>query len=140
MSNPFVDKLRELDTHLKGTVPPVFDTQLEHLFEIVPAAVMFLDINGKIIRANKRAIEMLGQKVEGKSAKDLFRDHERRQVLDAQVIQTGIPRRHELHEHRRADGTRVWLLTDRIPHHNIAGKVDGVLLFSVDVTGVVDRT
>jgi len=141
--NPDLDALRRVDRELAFSAPPVegphpYDVQLSHLFDMIPASVMLKDSHGNIVKANKQAELMLAlYEITGRNAREIFRDHERRDMLDAQVIQTGIPKRGELHEHLRPDGTRIWMLEDRIPHHDKTGSVDGVLVFAVDVSIIV---
>lgn len=137
MSNPFLQRLRELDQKLQLEPIEQFDAQLSHLFEVVPSAVLFQDLLGRIVLSNSRACDLLGFNPDGRMAKDVFKDTERR---GTQVVMTGIPKRGELHEYTREDGTRFWLLTDRIPHYSPSGRIDGVLIFSVDVTSVVERS
>lgn len=140
MSNPYLQQLRELDQKLQLEPIEQFDAQLSHLFEVVPSAVMFQDLLGRVVLSNSRACDLLGFNPDGKMIKDVFKDTERRGNLGSQVVLTGIPKRGELHEYTRDDGTRFWLLTDRIPHHGSFGHIDGVLIFSVDVTSVVERS
>src|SRR5688500_13630306 len=55
---------------------------------------------------------------------------------DLSVIRTGMPRMGIEEAHPASDGTLRWYRTDKVPHRNSQGDVDGVIVLAADITQV----
>lgn len=111
------------------------------IFHSVPAMIWYKDAHNRIIRANRAAAASMGltvEAIEGRSTYDLYprEDAEAYFADDLEVIRTGQPRLGILEPYQHATGERVWVRTDKLPYRDENGNVNGVIVFSVDVTAL----
>lgn len=116
----------------------VAQEQLEVMFHSVPAMIFYKDCSNRILRANWYAAVMLGcstQELEGKQMEDLFPfDAAEQYRADLEVIQAGRPKRGSIERYYNADCEERWAETDRIPYVGSDGGIEGVIVFSRDIT------
>ncbi|HIA52158.1 MAG TPA: PAS domain-containing sensor histidine kinase [Candidatus Melainabacteria bacterium] len=108
------------------------------IFDSVPAMIWYKDRHNIILRANKPAAESMGYTVEtivGKSTYDLYpEDAEKYYQDDLSVINSGESRLGIVDRYVNSSGEILWLQTDKIPLRDKAGNIQGVMVFSQDVT------
>lgn len=108
------------------------------IFDSVPAMIWYKDRHNIILRANKPAAESMGYTVEtivGKSTYDLYpEDAEKYYQDDLSVINSGESRLGIVDRYVNSAGEILWLQTDKIPLRDKAGDIQGVMVFSQDVT------
>ena len=116
----------------------VAQEQLEVMFHSVPAMIFYKDCSNRILRANWYAAVMLGcstQELEGKQMEDLFPfDAAEQYRADLEVIQAGRPKRGSIERYYNADCEERWAETDRIPYVGLGGGIEGIIVFSRDIT------
>jgi PAS domain S-box-containing protein len=118
---------------------------VKKIFETSPIATTVLDTDGRIIRANGRAEEILGL-TESDIAGRAYDDPEWR-IFDrdgdpipsselpfARVLDTGEPVHDYVHGIERADGERVWLSINMAPIHDEAGDIEYLVAALNDIT------
>src|SRR5918998_5268485 len=106
--------------------------------------VMFCakDATGRYVLVNqvfvRRTNERSRRGVVGRRAVDLFVPHlaERYEAQDGEVLRTGKPLRNELELIRRVGGAPGWFLTSKLPVHDDAGHVVGLVSVSQDLRSV----
>lgn len=97
------------------------------------------DVTGRYVLVNRvfvgRTNERSRRAVLGKRATDLFVPQlaERYDQQDAEVLRTGRPLRNELELIRRLGGTPGWFLTSKLPVHDGAGHLVGLVSVSQDL-------
>lgn len=94
------------------------------------------------LAANDPFIRFAGLKsseIEGKTDQDLFPKEvaEQKKQVDIQVIRADIPVYNIEEEALSKDGVPVWLVTSKVPVHDIEGNVTGIVGTSLDVTDLV---
>jgi PAS domain S-box-containing protein len=108
------------------------------IFDGVPAMIWYKDRHNIILRANKPAAESMGYTVEtivGKSTYDLYpEDAEKYYQDDLSVINSGQSKLGIIDRYVNSAGEILWLQTDKIPLRDKAGNIQGVMVFSQDVT------
>ena len=116
----------------------VAQEQLEVMFHSVPAMIFYKDCSNRILRANWYAAVMLGcstQELDGKQMEDLFPfDAAEQYRADLEVIQAGRPKRGSIERYYNADCEERWAETDRIPYVGLGGGIEGIIVFSRDIT------
>ncbi|WP_435736749.1 helix-turn-helix domain-containing protein [Cellulosimicrobium sp. PMB13] len=97
------------------------------------------DVTGRYVAVNPvfvaRTTERSRRAVLGRRAGDLFVPQlaERYEQQDAEVLRTGRPLRGELERIRRLGGTSGWFLTAKLPVHDDAGRLVGLVSVSHDL-------
>jgi AraC-like DNA-binding protein len=97
------------------------------------------DVTGRYVLVNRvfvaRTNERSRRAVLGRRATDLFVPQlaERYDQQDAEVLRTGRPLRNELELIRRLGGTPGWFLTSKLPVHDGAGHLVGLVSVSQDL-------
>ncbi|WP_069386098.1 helix-turn-helix transcriptional regulator [Cellulosimicrobium cellulans] len=97
------------------------------------------DVTGRYVAVNPvfvaRTTERSRRAVVGRRAGDLFVPQlaERYEQQDAEVLRTGRPLRGELERIRRLGGTAGWFLTAKLPVHDDAGGLLGLVSVSHDL-------
>ena len=118
-------------------------TELEEykaIFDAIPAMIFFKDRDNTLLRVNRAFADTVGkpkQEIEGKSDFDVAYSRELAETYrqdDKKVMASGQPIR-DIIEPLITDETR-WIRTDKIPFFGPTGKADGVIGFSVDITGM----
>jgi PAS domain S-box-containing protein len=110
------------------------------LIDNVPAMIWYKDTHNTIVRVNPEVERIFGapaKAIEGKSAYDLFPDEARDYYVDdLEVISSGIPKFNIIQQMPTADGRKLWVRTEKIPVRDELGTITGLLVFSVDITGM----
>jgi len=114
---------------------------IQTVLDSIPSAVFWKDRDSIYLGGNRTWLEVAGLKsseeVVGKSDYDLpwekkqadaFREDDRR------VMESGIPEYGIIEPYLRADGTRAWARTNKVPLRDTEGNVTGVLGTYEDIT------
>ncbi len=112
-------------------------SELQTIFDSVPAMVFYKDKNDRFLNANKGFAEFLGlskEEIIGETASNLspvknksyFED-------DLQVIESGEPKLGIIEPFQTSGGAR-WAQTDKIPYRNDEDEIIGTIGFSKDIT------
>jgi PAS domain S-box-containing protein len=109
------------------------------VFDSVPAMVWYVDLDGKVLRANKTTSEILGldaDEIIGRNTLEIFPPQEAARFLDdnREVITSGRPKIEIVESYTKPDGQKRWAQTDKIPYCDDRGKIIGVIIFVKDVT------
>ncbi|MFH0908530.1 MAG: PAS domain S-box protein [bacterium] len=108
------------------------------LLDTIPAMVWIKDSHNVIVRANRRAAEAVGRRleeIENKSAYDLHpREAASYHKNDLEVIRSGKPKLGIVEEFTTTDGERRWIQTDKVPYFADDGTSIGVVVFAQDIT------
>jgi PAS domain S-box-containing protein len=113
-------------------------TELQVLFDLIPAMVWFKDTNNVFLRVNQRGADAAGrpvEEIEGKSAEEIFpQDAAKFYADDLEVINSRAPKLGIIEILRNRDGQEIWVQTDKVPFFNQAGEVDGILVMVQDIS------
>jgi PAS domain S-box-containing protein len=114
---------------------------LETVLDSIPSAVFWKDRNFQYLGGNHTWLEAIGRKtadeVVGKSDYDLpwskpeadsYREYDRR------VMESGMPEYDIVEPYRKADGTRAWAKTNKVPLRDSEGNIIGILGTYEDIT------
>jgi PAS domain S-box-containing protein len=108
------------------------------ILDTVPAFIWIKDRENRIRRINRYAAAALSlpeDQVAGRSTYELYPQEAGGYYRDdLDVMTTGIPKLGILERLETASGERLWLQTSKVPHFDEDGKVDGVIVLSIDVT------
>ncbi len=108
------------------------------IFNSAPAFIYYKDNKNNILRVNKAAANSLNLKpdqIEGKNSKEFFPEHyEKFYLEDLEVFNFGKPKLGIVEPYQSESGQTRWVQTDRVPCRNRNGEVNGILVFSVDIT------
>lgn len=109
----------------------------EIIFEQVPIALFYTDLDACMVRVNNAFVEMTGiakNEVEGKSLFSIFPEAEARMFSEdnLEVIKTKVPKKGIIESVTTPKGI-MWFRTDKVPHI-VDGKVVGVIGFALDIT------
>jgi PAS domain S-box-containing protein len=114
-------------------------TELRVLFDWMPAIVWFKDTENRILRANKRAAEIVGkpvEEIEGKPSLEIFPQEAAKYYSDdLEVIHSGAPKLGIVETLRDREGKEQWGQTDKVPVCDQDGKVTGIIVMTQDITG-----
>jgi len=112
--------------------------ELRLLFDFMPAIICYKDTKNRILRANQRLAEPLGKtvaEIEGKSTEEIYpQDAAKYYADDLEVIRSGSPKLGIVESFQDQDNQPVWLRTDKVPVHDHAGAVVGVIAMCQDIT------
>ena len=110
------------------------------LIDNVPAMIWYKNTKNTIIRVNPAVERIFGapaSAIEGKSAYELFPEEAKDYYLDdLEVISSGRPKFNIVQQMPTADGEKLWVRTEKIPLRDELGTIIGLLVFSVDITGI----
>ncbi len=108
------------------------------LLDNSPALIIYKDTNNNIIRVTESVALITGlprDQIEGRHSSEIYPEMaEKYYQDDLEVINSGVPRRGIVEPMPLNDGTYRWLSTDKIPHRNEQGVIDGIVVFAVDIT------
>ncbi|MFV2072541.1 MAG: PAS domain S-box protein [Thermoanaerobaculales bacterium] len=108
------------------------------ILDSVRATIWYKDTENNFLRVNKAAAESVGlavEQIEGKSCQELFPDEaDHYYEDDLEVIRSGKPMLGIVQPLRTAAGEELWVLADKIPYRDDAGKIAGVIVFAIDIT------
>lgn len=115
--------------------------ELEAILDAVQAQVVYMDTEARASWHNRVSREMLGLDNEGirgntviDQAPDLD-DPELRHKQSLEVIRTGVPKLGSIECFDDGDAER-WVSVDKVPTFDDDGNVNGLLLFSYDITHI----
>jgi PAS domain S-box-containing protein len=114
--------------------------ELRLVLDLVPAMIWFKDTDGRVLRVNERGASRLGRTVaelEGVMIDEVFPEAEaaRYRASDLEMIRTGEPIFGQLERQIDAAGLEIWVQKDKVPFRDPDGKVVGIVVMDMDVTG-----
>jgi PAS domain S-box-containing protein len=113
-------------------------TELQVVFDLMPAMVWFKDTQDGIVRVNRRVAESLGlatDEIEGRPSAEVYPRHgPRYREDDLEVIRSGLPKLGIVEPLLDAAGNEAWVQTDKVPYFDAAGKVVGIVVMAQDVS------
>ncbi|MEI7673434.1 MAG: PAS domain S-box protein, partial [Deltaproteobacteria bacterium] len=114
---------------------------LQQIVDTVPQAIFWKDKAGVYLGCNLVFPSAVGladtKQIIGKTDFDMPWPRAEAEIYradDAQVVTSGIPKRNIVEPMQRADGSRVWLATTKLPLLDAQGGIDGVLGVFEDIT------
>jgi PAS domain S-box-containing protein len=115
--------------------------ELQTVLDSVPALIFFKDLDNRILRCNRAAAEYMNSttdEISGRTMFDLFPEQsDRIRAEDKIVIESAQPMTGIIDDiSSPASDTRV-CVTDKVPLFDAEGGVDGIAVFSVDVTDLM---
>jgi PAS domain S-box-containing protein len=119
--------------------------QLQTILDAVNARILYLDVEGRIVRHNLHSQNVTGLSAEdfiGKTVEEvgLRLDNARlRHQQSLNVIRSGKPKLGRLMSHT-SEGKTYWSSVDKIPTFGENGNVDGLLVFVYDITDLHSTT
>ena len=110
------------------------------IFDSVPAMIFYKDRDNRILDLNAPAAAAMGRPPEalrGVACEDLFPADIAKALHDddLEVIRSGQPKLGVVEAHPAGDGRMHWVRTDKVPYRDDKGRVQGVIVLSVDITG-----
>ncbi len=142
----FLNAIEEIGTHLavvfeRRIAQDMLSVQRAHeqiILDAIPALVFYKDRNNNILRVNRAAADMHGQTPEelvGKSAYDLYPSEGVKYFQDdLEVMNTGLAKVGIVEPLVTPDGSKHWVVTDKIPYRDEHGETQGVIVFCSDIT------
>jgi PAS domain S-box-containing protein len=114
-------------------------TELQALFDLMPASIWFKDTQHRVLRVNQRAAAGIGKpvaEIEGKFTHELYPKEEAAGYnADAEdVIRSGVPKLGVFKTWRNREGDERWIQKDIVPVRDGSGKTVGVIVMTQDVT------
>ncbi|MEO7477865.1 MAG: PAS domain-containing protein [Lysobacteraceae bacterium] len=130
-----------LDISERVRIAQALDAQrieLRALFNVIPAMVWVKDTRNNIVRVNQRVANVAGKTIaaiEGKASLEIYpKDADRFFVDDLEVIRSGSPKLGIVETIVGADGTDLWVQTDKVPLIADDGTVTGIVVMATDIT------
>jgi PAS domain S-box-containing protein len=106
----------------------------ENLLDILPAMIWHLDNNGKIIRLNKHAADMINKETEELVGKDFYRffagDDEHARNQHETVCKEGVQSNEVMEPYKSRTGSLKYLLTEVVPHRDESGNICGLVIMA----------
>ena len=113
-------------------------SELQALFDLMPAMIWFKDTRNGILRVNQRAADTTGLSVaqmEGKSMRDLFPQEAAKYFADdLEVIQSRAPKLGIVEKLAGSENRELWVRTDKVPVCDKDGTVTGIVVMVQDIT------
>jgi PAS domain S-box-containing protein len=113
-------------------------TELQVLFDLMPAMIWFKDTKNGILRINRRAADATGKPVEeleGRSMSEVYpQEADKYYADDLEVIGTGAPKLEIVERLQGADGREIWIQTDKVPVCGKDGNTIGIVVMAQDIT------
>lgn len=114
-------------------------SELQTILNALPLMFFQKDTQNRILRTNQVVADMLDASVDEingthtdqwfpDEADDYYKD-------DLEVMRSGIPRLSIIEQFKTQGCEKQWVSTDKHPHYDAAGKVDGVLIFARRIDG-----
>ena len=108
------------------------------ILDSVRATIWYKDTENNFLRVNRAAAESVGltvEQIEGASCQELFPEEaDHYYEDDLEVIRSGKPMLGIVEPLRTAAGEKLWMLADKIPYRDDAGRIAGVIVFAIDIT------
>lgn len=116
-------------------------TLLKLVMDSIPQGIFWKDRNSRYLGCNQAFAQEAGftsaEDIIGKTDQEMPWSPEEAEwyrLSDQEVMNSKQPQFHVLETHLRADGTKTWLDTNKVPLHNLQGQVVGLLGTSEDIT------
>lgn len=116
-------------------------TLLKLVMDSIPQAIFWKDRTSRYLGCNRAFAKEAGfntaEEIIGKTDQEMPwppEEAEWYRLSDLEVINSNQPQFHVLETQLRADGTKTWMDTNKVPLHNPKGKVVGVLGTAEDIT------
>ena len=112
-------------------------TELQVLFDLVPARIWFKDTRNNILRINERGARSIGRSVkeiEGRPIADFYPEADAYYRSDLEIMRTGTPSLGKAEMETDADGNQVWIQKDKVPYRDETGEVAGIIVMAQDIT------
>ena len=113
-------------------------SELQVLFDLMPALIWFKDIQNVILRVNQQAAEATGlsvAEIEGKSMYEIYpQEADKYYADDLEVIQSGKPKLGIVEKLQGVKGEEFWVRTDKVPVCDKEGRAIGVVVMTQDIT------
>jgi PAS domain S-box-containing protein len=113
-------------------------TELQVLFDLMPAMVWFKDTQNGILRINRQAAKATGkpiEELEGRSMYEIYPQTAAKYYADdLEVINSRVPRLAIIETLPTEDGRQIWVQTDKVPVLDRDGKVYGIVVMVQDIT------
>jgi PAS domain S-box-containing protein len=113
-------------------------TELQVLFDLMPAMLCFKDTNNVFLRVNQRLADAAGRtiaEIEGKPAAEFFpREADKYYADDLEVIRAGKAKLGIVEKLQGHGGKYLWVQTDKVPVCDNDGKVTGIVVMVQDIT------
>ena len=111
--------------------------ELRLIFDTVPAIIFYKDAEHRILQVNQASARCFGrppQELEGRTDEELGSPYAQRYRDDEdEIIRTGLPKFGIIEPVETPGGTR-WLQTDKFPHRDDEGNINGIIGFAMDIT------
>ncbi|MBK1988896.1 PAS domain S-box protein [Sphaerospermopsis aphanizomenoides BCCUSP55] len=114
---------------------------LQLIMDTIPHSIFWKDINSVFLGCNRNFAKMVGfenpEDIIGKTDYDLVANQEQAEfyrAYDAAVMQTNQAQYQAITPKQQADGSQIWLETNKVPLHNTEGQVVGMLGTIEDIT------
>lgn len=106
---------------------------LQLIMDTIPHSIFWKDINSIFLGCNHHFAKMVGfdnpEDIIGKTDYDLIPNSEEAHfyhVSDAEIMITNQPQHHAITPKQQADGSQIWLQTNKAPLYNTEGEVVGM--------------
>jgi PAS domain S-box-containing protein len=103
-----------------------------------PSFIIYKDTHNNIIRVTDTVAKLTGmarEEIEGKPSAQIYPSMaEKYYQDDLEVIESGIPKLNIIEELPAVDGSKKWLLTNKVPMKDAQGTITGIIVFSTDIT------
>jgi PAS domain S-box-containing protein len=114
------------------------ETELQALFDFLPAILCFKDTQNRFLRVNQRLADSLGKSVaeiEGRAGAEIYpHDAAKFYKDDSEVIRSGVAKLGIVETFQDHENKTVWVQTDKIPVSDRAGKIIGIIVMCQDIT------
>ncbi len=115
------------------------ETEFRTIFDSVPTAIWYTDLEGRVIRANNAAASTLGLSAEtiiGKPLAELFPPEEASKFLAdrKEIITSGKPMIGVVEEYSVPSGEKRIAESYKVPYRGNGGDIVGVIVFAHDIT------
>jgi len=111
---------------------------MQVVVDALPMLFFHKDTENRILRANKAVADLLGvtpEEMENTPTSQWYPDEaEAYYKDDLEVIRTGRPRLAIVEQLKVSETEKHWIRTDKFPHHDENGEVDGIVVFIHDLT------
>lgn len=110
----------------------------KYIIDALPAMIFVKDTENRIVSMNRAYSEVTGLNLQNVAGKNVFDIMENKRLAedywkdDLEVIETGLPKRNIIEP--MITDEKKWFITDKIPFRDHAGKITGVIGFSIDIT------
>lgn len=113
---------------------------LRALVDSVPDSIFVKDAAGRFVLGNRRVAELMGaagpEALLGKTDFDFYERASAQRYWDdeQEILRTGEPLINREEPVEQRDGSRLWVLTTKVPYHDRAGQRVGIMGISRDIT------